>query len=201
MTWIATIAPSEAEGRLRSLYERVKAPDGTVDEILMAHSLRPHTLEGHMALYKNVLHHSGNSLPQWFLEVIGIHVSLLNGCSYCVEHHYAGLQRLLQDKARATALRRALEAGSLTDAFSERETALLTYAQRLTEAPADLKGSDLERLRDVGLTDGEILETNQVASYFAYANRTVLGLGVAVEGDTLGLSPGDFDDPLNWSHA
>lgn len=33
------------------------------------------------------------------------------------------------------------------------------------------------------------LEINQVVAYFAYANRTVLGLGVNTEGEILGLSP------------
>ena len=56
--------------------------------------------------------------------------------------------------------------------------------------------------QDGGLgDDGEILEINQVAAYFAYANRTVLGLGINTEGDDIGLSPGDSSDPDNWSHA
>jgi len=59
---------------------------------------------------------------------------------------------------------------------------------------------DVGALRLAGWSDGEILEINQVASYFNYANRTVLGLGISLEGDVLGLSPGDSDDPENWSH-
>ena len=55
-------------------------------------------------------------------------------------------------------------------------------------------------MRTAGLDDGEILEVNQVVSYFAYVNRTVLGLGVTTEGDTLGLSPIDSEDPANWQH-
>ena len=51
-------------------------------------------------------------------------------------------------------------------------------------------------LRENGLNDGEILEINQVVSYFAYVNRTVLGLGVTTAGDQLGLSPGEAD----WRH-
>ena len=60
---------------------------------------------------------------------------------------------------------------------------------------------DIEKLRATGLTDGEILEVNQVTAYFCYANRTVLGLGVNTDGDILGTSPGDSDDPDNWNHA
>ena len=49
--------------------------------------------------------------------------------------------------------------------------------------------------------DGEILEVNQVVAYFCYANRTVLGLGVTTEGDIIGLSPNENDDPDNWNHT
>jgi uncharacterized protein YciW len=58
----------------------------------------------------------------------------------------------------------------------------------------------VERLRGLGYDDGEILEINQVAAYFAYANRTVLGLGCNTKGDTLGLAPGNSEDPDDWSH-
>jgi hypothetical protein len=56
-------------------------------------------------------------------------------------------------------------------------------------------------LRAAGYDDGEILEINQVAAYFAYANRTVQGLGCSTKGEVLGLSPGNADDPDDWSHA
>ncbi|MFK7983176.1 MAG: alkylhydroperoxidase, partial [Saprospiraceae bacterium] len=56
-------------------------------------------------------------------------------------------------------------------------------------------------LRATGLNDGEILEANQVISYFAYANRMVVGLGINTTGDIVGLSPGDMEDEDNWSHG
>ncbi len=200
MTWIKTLSYSEAEGRLRKLYDRVKGPDNNVDNIMMAHSLRPHSMEGHMALYKNVLHHSANSLPKSLLEILGVYVSLLNGCDYCVEHHFQGLQRLLGDEQRGVAIREALEAGNPDAALSGRELAAANYAKTLTLDPRSLGSHDVQVLRDTGLDDGQILEINQVVSYFAYANRTVLGLGINTEGDELGLSPNDSDDPDNWSH-
>ncbi len=201
MSWIATIEPGEAEGALGNIYQRIAGPGGAVDNVLKIHSLRPHTLEAHLALYKNVLHHRGNSLPKWLLETIGIFVSLLNGCSYCVEHHFAGLRRLLRDDARAAAIRSALETETFAGVFDRRERTILDYTQRLTRAPAEMTDREIAALRDAGLDDGEILEVNQVASYFAYVNRTVLGLGVTTQGDTLGLSPGDAEDAGNWRHS
>jgi alkylhydroperoxidase family enzyme len=41
--------------------------------------------------------------------------------------------------------------------------------------------SDLDPLREAGLTDVDILDANLTASYFAYVNRLAQGLGVEVE--------------------
>ena len=101
MPWINTISYEDASGKLRRLYDRVKGPDNNIDNIMMMHSLRPHTMEGHMSIYKYVLHHARNTLPKWYLETIGVWVSSLNHCDYCVEHHFAGLKRLLDDDQRA----------------------------------------------------------------------------------------------------
>lgn len=202
MPWIETVPYADATGRLKTLYDRVKGPGNAVDNIMAMHSLRPHSMEGHMALYKAVLHHSGNALPKWLLETLGVWVSSLNACAYCVEHHFAGLRRLLKDDVRANAIGRAVEArdpdaAPLTDAQKQ----ALRYAEKLTVNPSAVSESDVAALRSAGFTDGEILEINQVTAYFAYANRTVLGLGCSTDGDVLGLSPGDSDDPGNWNHS
>ncbi len=202
MPWIKTIPYEDATGRLKKLYDRVKGPDNNVDNIMMMHSLRPHSMEGHMALYKHVLHHSGNTVPKWFLETIGVWVSLLNRCAYCVEHHSSGLERLLADDGRSTAIRVALDSEEIeTGPFEEREKRALRYAEALTRDPSSVTEAMVEGLRAAGYGDGEILEINQVAAYFAYANRTVLGLGCSTEGDILGLSPGKSDSPDDWSHG
>jgi len=202
MAWIHTVPYDQATGRLKKLYDRVKGPDNNVDNIMMAHSLRPHTMEGHMAIYKYVLHHSNNRVPKWFLETLGVWVSLLNRCSYCVDHHFQGLERLLGDDGRAAAIRAALDADD-TDAgpFEEKQKAALRYAKALTLTPAEVTEDVVAELRDLGYDDGEILEINQVSAYFSYANRTVLGLGCSTDGDILGLSPNKSDNPDDWSHS
>lgn len=68
MPWISTISYENANGKLRQLYDRVKGPNNNIDNIMMIHSLRPHTMDGHMAIYKYVLHHASNTLPKWYLK-------------------------------------------------------------------------------------------------------------------------------------
>ena len=205
MTWIKTIAYGDATGKLKKLYDRVKGPDDNVDNIMMAHSLRPHSMEAHMAIYKRVLHHTANTLPKHFLEAIGVYVSLLNKCHYCVDHHYAGMVRLLEveghDEERALEIRTALELCEPKRAFDKKHALMLKYARYLTQSPSELTHHLIEKMLAFGITDGEILEVNQVAAYFNYANRTVLGLGINTEGDDIGLSPNNSEDPDDWNHS
>ncbi|MBS3743697.1 MAG: peroxidase-related enzyme [Wenzhouxiangellaceae bacterium] len=188
MTWIEIIAPADADPRLAKIYQR-SAGDGQVDRILLAHSLRPHTLEGHMALYRAVLHHPRNTLNRAFAEAIGVLVSRVNCCGYCVDHHLAGMRRALADPDRAEAWTRALEDGPRDEVFDTRQRAALAYAEQLALAPAEISESTISLLRKSGWNDGEILEINQITAYFCYANRTVLGLGVTTEGEELGEHP------------
>lgn len=168
-----------------------------------------------MALYKSVLHDAGNRTPKWYLELVGVWVSRLNACSYCAEHHSKGLERLLvrkQGEAGASLHAAllvglaALEAGApsaaaLGELLTPAEVAGLDFAAQLTRTPGAVASTDLDALREAGWDDGGLLELNQVVAYFNYANRTVLGLGVSLEGDQLGLSPGDSHDPGNWHHS
>jgi len=202
MAYIDVIHPEVAEGKLADLYKRVRGPGGQVDNVLQIHSLRVHSMEGHMALYKAVLHHSGNRLPQWLLESVGVLVSLLNGCDYCVRHHSEGLRRLLKDQpGRFEALLAELRSALPGPPFNPAELEALAYVRKLTLTPGAIQQEDIDLLRHRGFDDGEILEINQVASYFAYANRTVAGLGVSVAGEQLGLSPADSSDPGKWNHG
>ena len=202
MAWIKTVEYEDATGKLKTLYDRVKGPDNNVDNIMMSHSLRPHSMEGHMAMYKKVLHHTGNTIPKWFLETLGVWVSRLNDCDYCVEHHFAGLARLLEDDAKASGIRAAIEARDVDAApLDERQKMAMVYARALTNDPGGMQEEIVHRMRDVGWDDGEILEINQVSAYFNYANRTVLGLGCSTKGDILGLSPNKSADQDDWSHS
>lgn len=202
MPWIDTVSYEDATGKLKKLYDRVKGPDNNVDNIMMMHSLRPHSMEGHMAIYKFVVHHTGNTVPKWFLETLGVWVSSLNQCDYCVDHHFAGLKRLLADDTKSDAIRNAIDSRNIESAPLEaKEKLAMVYAEQLTRSPGDMTEDIVVELRNSGYSDGEILEINQVSAYFGYANRTVLGLGCSTEGDILGLSPNKSDEPDNWNHT
>ena len=200
MSWIDTIPFEESSGILKKLYNRIKGPSGYVDNIMLVHGLRPHTMLGHMTLYKNVLHHHQNTIPKWFLETIGVYVSHLNSCDYCVLHHLEGLKKLLENNHTFKNIELNLQSDLFFELFDNKFRKALNYSKNLTTDASAVSKSDIDELIEVGFTQGEILELNQVTAYFNYANRTVLGLGVSVENDILGLSPNDDSEESDWTH-
>lgn len=184
--WIKLIEPEEATGRLVEMYDIVKTPHGTVDNVMKAHSLRPETMNGHVVLYRSVLHHEDITQPLWFLECVASYVSMINKCEYSLTHHFMNTRRLLKDKTRSDNIFSALDAGRPEQEFDGKELALLQYAGRLTATPGDMREADIVAARDAGATDAEILEVNQVCAYFNYSNRLLNGLGVTTLGDQIG---------------
>lgn len=100
--WIKMIPLEEATGKLKDMYQLALTPSGTVDNVMRAHSLRPHSMEGHLVLYRSVLHNPDNTLPFWFLEVVASYVSMTNRCDYSLTHHFANARRLMNDPQRAS---------------------------------------------------------------------------------------------------
>ena len=186
IAWIRTISEAEATGALKEMYERAKTPHGTVDNVMKAHSLRPQTMQGHIALYKSVLHDADLTLPLWFLEVVATYTSILNRCRYSTLHHFNNARRLLKDEERAKAVFSSLESDQPEREFSGKELAMLCYAGKLTTRVGEMIETDVAALRNAGCEDGEILEVNQVVAYFNYSNRLLNGLGVTTEGDSIG---------------
>ncbi|MCP4974711.1 MAG: alkylhydroperoxidase, partial [Maribacter sp.] len=95
----------------------------------------------------------------------------------------------------------AIDNDDLKSFFNTKYLTGINYAKKLTLSLSKVNKNDMKQLMQAGFTDGEILEINQVTSYFNYVNRSVLGLGVDTKGDIVGLSPKENDDPENWEHS
>jgi uncharacterized peroxidase-related enzyme len=189
--WVTAIPPALSRGSLKKIYDRVRSPNGQVDRVYQAQSLRPETILGHERLYRSILHIKNPACPPWFLEAIAVYTSVLNRCPYAVLHHYANMKHLLGNEKQASAILRAFEADSLERVFSNKERHLLLYARKLTLAPTDMQAHDVDQLRDHGARDEEILEVNQVTAGFNYSNRVINGLGVTPGNEKVGYYDAD----------
>ena len=81
MGWLRTIAPSEARGLLRRLYDEATSRAGRVFHIVRAMSLAPRVLEASMALYKETMH-GPIGLSRQRREMLAVVVSRANSCHY-----------------------------------------------------------------------------------------------------------------------
>tara|TARA_B100001559_G_scaffold247168_1_gene210392 strand:- start:514 stop:852 length:339 start_codon:yes stop_codon:yes gene_type:complete len=65
--------------------------------------------------------------------------------------------------------------------LSHQDRAMLDYAVKLTNTPAEIEELDVVLLRETGFSDTAILDICQVTAYYNYVNRLADGLGVELE--------------------
>lgn len=92
-----------------------------------------------------------------------------------MESHAEFLRVETLDESLAEAIKRDWRTAP---GLSEREVAMLTYVEKLTQAAYKIVPEDLDTLRAVGLDDTAILQVNLIASWFNYINRVADGLGI-----------------------
>jgi uncharacterized peroxidase-related enzyme len=173
--WISSVAPEAADGRLAEVYRDVAGKRGRIAQVHAIQSLHPEALKAHMDLYLELMF-ARSPLSRCEREMIGVAVSRTNGCAYCVQHHAEALSRHERETGRIAAVREGQ-----WEALAPREAAMCRYAEKLTLTPGAMTEADVDALRKAGLDDAGILVVAEVAAYFNFVNRLVLGLGVALE--------------------
>ncbi|MGM0437719.1 MAG: peroxidase [Bacillota bacterium] len=91
------------------------------------------------------------------------------------------LQKLIRNQEKAKKVFSEVLEDYNTADISEKERAMLCYAEKLTKDPTLVEKDDLKKLKEIGLSDRDILDLNQVVSYFNYVNRIAEGLGIELE--------------------
>ena len=189
--WIKMISDEEADDTLKQALDFARTPHGTVDNVMRVHSLRPSTMNGHVVLYRACLHDDHNTIPMWFQEVISSYVSTLNECAYSYSNHWKNACHLMNDPQKAEQIDAAFKIRAPENVFDGAQLAMLRYAEKLTLSPGDMQEADVNMLKNEGVSDGEILEANQIIGYFNYVNRLLNGLGVSTYGDVVGYYKDD----------
>ena len=124
----------------------------------------------------NAVMYSPKGLPRSDRELSTVAVSRINGCPYCASVHS---QRYAQLTKQPELIQSILDQGVETD-LPPRERAIVDYAAKLTLAPTKMTAEDLVPLREIGLSDLEILDLTHAVAMFANANRLMQTLGEPV---------------------
>ncbi len=173
MTFIKTISPDNADDELKKVYDDLVEKRGKIAEVHKIQSLNPEALTAHMDLYMTIMF-GESPLKRYQREMLGVVVSVVNRCEYCIKHHEQALLAYWKDKGKTSQL---ISDRSQID-LSEAERVLCDLAVKLTQNENPDYSGDIAQLQKSGLSDRAVLDAVQVIAYFNFVNRLVLGLGV-----------------------
>ncbi|SAL28487.1 peroxidase-related enzyme [Caballeronia humi] len=144
------------------------------DNWIRALSLNPDTARRFTQYFEKLFSATNGRLPIEERELIAVIVSRTNGCGLCTIHHAHALGAVLGDRVKARRIALDYHLAGL----SPRQLALAEIAETITTSPRAITTEDLDRLRDVGLDDADILEAIETASWFNHTNRIFIAAGV-----------------------
>ncbi len=171
LPWLEPLAEGEmTERHVASLVDaaRIKSPYFR----LLARD--PDVLEARTRTDKDIFYNPEAGLPRAERELAAAATSRLNGCIYCASVH---ARFAATYSKRVDDVQRLLDEG--VDAkLDERWEAIVAASVALTALPMTFGKEHVERLRKVGLDDAAIADLIGAASFFNWANRLMLSLGV-----------------------
>ncbi|HET7410250.1 MAG TPA: peroxidase-related enzyme [Paracoccaceae bacterium] len=151
---------------VRELFEKCLAKLGLIPNVLLAYAHRPEKLRAFSLMYNDLmLGESG--LTKLEREMIAVAVSSQNRCWYCQVAHGAAVRVLSGDPALGDALVMNWRVAPLT----ERQRAMIGFAEKMTVASSGIGEADRQALRDSGFSDEDIWDIAAVAGFFAMSNR------------------------------
>jgi uncharacterized peroxidase-related enzyme len=172
VSWLRVPDDASLPAEVVALHEAPLEKLGFVPNVLRNFALRPSHLLRWNEHYEELM--KGDSgLTKSEREMIAVVVSVANDCAYCIAAHSAALRKLTKDPALAD----AVAADHTTADLEPRTRAMLDYARKLTLHPTEMSEADVERLREAGWTDEDVMDVAEVTGMFNLTNRMASGLG------------------------
>lgn len=166
---IGLVSEAAATGKTAALYEELSGERGDVDEDLdlsklwLMYGNDPELLErvwAHMDYIYN-----GGSLPYELKSKLSMVVATAMNCEGCRYFHESALENIgVDDEALENLMALRIE----ETGFSPEERVLLTFAEKAAGDPHDITDEDLAALRELGLSEAEILEIFDCIAFHVY---------------------------------
>ena len=172
--WLDVVSLDSATAEQIAVLEE-SHPKAKVSDYYLFLVHQPEVLKQRSVAFNAIMYAPGG-MPRAERELGATVVSRLNGCVYCASVH---AQRFEQLAKRTDAIIEVFN-DPHTAGTSERERAIVQFSVALTSAPDAVSPADIQALKDVGLTELEILDLMHSVAIFAWANRLMLNLGEPV---------------------
>ncbi|MCC5986799.1 MAG: peroxidase-related enzyme [Pararhodobacter sp.] len=146
---------------------------GMVPNVLAAYAFDTSKLDAFTAMYNDLML-APSGLSKLEREMIAVVVSSINRCWYCQVAHGAAVRQISGDPALGEAMVMNWRAAKL----DARQWAMLTFAEKITRASAEIVEADRQALREQGFTDRDIWDIAAVAGFFNMSNRVASAVGM-----------------------
>jgi uncharacterized peroxidase-related enzyme len=169
MPFIETVPKDQAPPVLAELYEADRVKFGYVPNLTRAFSLRP----GVYAAWRELIGaiQAGMELRRYELATVAAARSLRS--SYCMLAHGSVLaNRFLEPEAL-----RAIVADHRNSGLDEADVAVMDLAEKVADDATSVTQADIDRLRELGLTDPEILDVVLAAAARCFFSKVLDGVG------------------------
>ncbi len=144
----------------------VQEKAGFVPNVFLALSHRPNECRAFFDYHDALMLRDGG-LSKAEREMIVVSTSGANDCQYCVVAHGAILRIYAKDPLVADQVAINFRKADITD----RQRAMLAFAEKVALNSAALEESDYEGLRSHGFDDEDIWDIGAIAAFFALSNR------------------------------
>jgi uncharacterized peroxidase-related enzyme len=121
----------------------------------------------------NAIMYAPGGMPRAERELGATVVSRINGCVYCASVHAQRFEQLAKTQDAIIEVFTEPQGAGTTP----RERAIVDFSIELTANPGEVNAQSIQKLKDAGLTEPEILDLIHSVAIFAWANRLMLNLG------------------------
>jgi uncharacterized peroxidase-related enzyme len=154
--------PGDIQERIIAVQEK----SGFIPNVFLTLAHRPDEFRAFFA-YHDALMEKDSGLTKAEREMIVVATSNANSCQYCVVAHGA----ILRIRAKAPLVADQVSVNYRKADITERQTAMLDFAMKVSQDSGSVGESDLETLRGHGFSDEDIWDIGAVAAFFAMSNR------------------------------
>jgi uncharacterized peroxidase-related enzyme len=187
MTFIDTVPEGEAAGRLAEQYEATRAAYGYLPNLVQAFSLRPEVFDAWQHLVNTVK--AGADLRRYELATMAAARRLRS--SYCMLAH----GKVLVDEHLDAGTVRDLAVDHRAAGLDAADVAVMDFAEKVVDDAVSVTQADVDRLRDLGLSDTEIFDVVLAATIRCFFSKTLDAVGAQPDSALAELDP-DLRDAL-----
>ncbi len=160
MPRLNTVAPDQAEGQVKEIYDDLTKKKGKVFNIFQGMGNSAAALKAYLSM--NAALAEGELSPK-DREVVYLAVSQGNGCDYCLAAHTLISKGAGFSEEEVVSIRQ----GNPTDANHQ---ALLKFVKQVIDAKGFVDDADIQAVQDAGYTDGQIAESIAFIGLATYSN-------------------------------